>query len=244
MFHVPRLNTSIVYESSSKRPPRVDERMDERRRVFHVLRGFLAKWKLTPISAQILFEVYKYPEHHVDVKTIRRKLPPKFKNVEIEEAIKSLVNRPIPLLKPYLPKPEDCYLCTQNGRFVASEIESQNLADDFASFSDMNDEFAEIERRVCDDAWGLTKGNTRTCNGTRGKILVNYSWEASTTPYRDNEFCWRIAAKFECPQCSHNLQSEFDINPENGTIDYVLVQCSTCRLQLRVQRALYQYYTE
>jgi len=208
------------------------------------VRAFLVAWELIPISAQILFEVYEYPEHYVDVKTIRRKLPPKFKNADVGEVIKLfLVNRPMPLLAPYLRKPEDCYLCTPNGRIAAYEIKYQNLADYFESFSEMEDEFGEIEKRVCPDVWGLTKMNTRTCNGTRGKILVNYSWEASTTPYRENEFCWRIAAKFRCPQCSNNVQSEFDINPENGN-NYVQVQCGVCNLQLRVQRALFQYYVE
>ena len=216
--------------------------MDERKRTYHALQGFLATWNLTPVSAQILLEVYKYPEHHVDVKTIRRKLPPKFKNADIEEAIRSLVNRPIPLLAPYLPKPEECFLCTQNGRMVAYEIESHDLADHLVSFSEMEIEFAGMERRVCYDAWGLTKGNVRSCNGTRGKILVSYSIEVSTTTYRDNEFCWRISTYFKCPRCSNDMRPEFDVNPENGATDYVQVECSLCHLQLKVQRALFQYY--
>ena len=216
--------------------------MDERRRIFHVLQGFLTTWKLSPVSAQILFEVYKYPEHHVDIKTIQRKLPPKFKNADIEEAIKSLVNRPVPLLAPYLRKPEDCFLCTQSGRMAAYEIESRGLVDYFVLSSEMESEFAKVEKHVCDDVWGLTKGDARRCSGIHGKIVVSYSFEASTTPYRDNEFCWRIVAELKCPRCPTILKIEFDVNPENGTTEYVPVPCNVCHLQIRMQKAMYQYY--
>jgi len=209
------------------------------------LKAFLDDFGLEAVEASIILEVYRYPEHHVDVRTLERKIPSELISVSfnIERHIRELVEEGF--LK-YYPskKPEPCVLCDEFGRIVAQEMIERCISRSIGHYPSLQNTYLNLQSRRCFDPESFKEGDERQVSLGNFKLLIKIEKiRTSSLVYRmENgtpEYDRRLIGCIErCPRCGERIALDFSYNPATIYNEGVDVQCVKCKFEFVLARHL------
>jgi len=213
------------------------------------LEAFLSVYPLTAFEAQIILEVSRYPDHHVDINTLAKKIPHEFfknSNNDIEKSVKSLIKNGY--LQPYESKKEVlCLLCTSWGRDVARQIMESCFSEALRFYDEEKQKIDARRRRLCVDPLGLKTNEKRYANGPKGKIEIIIdgifcSDQIFSTINDRVEYERRVVARAKCPQCKSSIQIDYCFNPTTVWQKYLELKCEKCGYFFYLSFSLMKYY--
>lgn len=213
------------------------------------MEAFLKIYPLKAFEAQIILEVSKYPDHHVDINTLTKKIPKEFfknSNNDVEASVKSLINTGY--LQTYKSKKEVlCVLCTPWGRDVARQITSSCFSESLKFFDAEIQKIDVRRRKLCYDPLGLRVGEKRFARGPKGKIEITIlGLLCSDNIYAVTEgrveYEIRVVAEARCPQCKSIIPVEYCLNPATAWQKYLDIECEECGYLFSLSYSLINYY--
>ncbi len=209
------------------------------------LQAFLADLGLSCLEAQIVLEVYRYPEFYVDTITLEKKIPKELiKQRDFGEAIHNLLASGF--LKRYSSKkPEDCVQCDDIGRLVAEQILGQCYSESLRYYPSMCGAFENLKRRRCIDHEHFKKGEQRMVSVGDFKLKITID-KILTSDFvvgkleDDSDIYGRrlIGRILKCPRCREEIPLDYCYDHKNLYTDDVEVECPKCDLTILLGRAL------
>ena len=213
------------------------------------IEAFLQVYPLTAFEAQIIIEVSNYPNHHVDINTVAKKIPQDFfkdGSNNIEDSVKSLIERGY--LEPYGGKKDVlCVRCSKLGRDVARQIRLSCFSGALKLFDREKKSIDARKRRLCVNPLGFKVGEKRFADGPKGKIKIVirglFCSDNVYATFEDRvEYERRVVTEVECPQCHDLIRIEYCFNPSTLYQKYLEIGCVKCNYHFFLAYYLMKYY--
>jgi len=213
------------------------------------IEAFLEVYPMTAFEGQILIEVCKFREHHIDVNTLTKKIPKEFfvdPSNDLNRSLKDLIMRN--LLSPYEGKKDVlCVLATKFGRAIANQIRERCFSEALRFFDIERKKIDARKRRLVVDPLGLKVGERRRANGPRGKTEVVikglYSSDTKHTIIEGKvKYERRVVANIKCPQCGSDISIEYCFNPISVYKKRLEIECGRCTYHFFLAYYLYKYW--
>lgn len=216
------------------------------------MEAFLSSFGITSLEAQIIYEVFSYPEHHVDTKTLAdRKIPKELEGEgNVEDAVRHLIE--LSILRPYeSKKPTMCVCCDDMGRLVAEEISNRCYSKALRHYPWMRDHFGDLKIHRCDDLEQFKEGSVRSVHlggsELRIKIQKILTSDLVVDKLQDGTQIYgrRILATIsDCPRCHEDIPIDFTYDHKNIYTNNVGVECPSCRFRFMLARCLRWAYVQ
>ena len=214
------------------------------------LQAFLRDLGLSCLEAQIILEVHKYPEHYIDSRTLKKKIPSELlRESSLKSTLKNLVESGF--LKYYeSKKPEICVLCDEMGHIVAEEIQKRCYSEALKYYPSMREHFEHLKKQRCFDPENFREGERRTIHLGNFKldikiekiltsdIIVDYSIEG--TPIYGRRLIGYIS---KCPKCGRKIPIDYSYDNKNIYTESLKVKCPSCGLEFFLAYCLKWAYT-
>jgi hypothetical protein len=209
------------------------------------LKAFLDGFGLEAIEASIILEVHRYPEHHVDLGTLEKKIPSELLDgpLNIERRVKKLVEEGF--LRYYESrKPEPCVLCDEMGRVVAWEMMERCISTRIEHYLTLHRNFMYLQSRRCFDPEGFSEGDERQVSLGSFKLLIKIEKIRTSSqihriengiPEYDRHLIGHIE---QCPRCGEPIAIDFSYNPTTIYVEGVEVRCDKCKFEFMLARHL------
>lgn len=213
------------------------------------MEAFLQIYPLTAFEAQILIEVCKYREHHIDISTLTKTLPKEFfskKANDVDSSVKSLIERG--LIEPYPSKKDElCVLLSRFGREIAWQIRERCFSEALRHFDQERNKIDARRKRLCVDPLGLKVGEKRHAKGPKGSTEIEIAGLfCSDNKYSSSngrvEYERRVVARIMCPQCNSYIPIEYCFNPVTLYKRQLELECKKCGYKFFLPYYLYKYW--
>ena len=212
------------------------------------MEAFLNIFPLTAFEAQIILEVSRSRTHHIDTKTLAKRIPREFfsgTSNNVEMSVKSLIQRGF--LDQYESKKKVlCVRCSKWGRDTARLIISNCFSETLKFFNLEMEKIDARKERLCIDPLGLEIGEKRSANGSMGKIeitikallpsAVNYAAGEGRVEYER-----KVVAEVQCPRCNNITKIEYSFNPVTVWQKSLDIECQRCNLTFALAYSLMKY---
>lgn len=209
------------------------------------LKAFLDGFGLEAIEASIILEVHRYPEHHVDLRTLQKKIPSELTSTtfNFDRIVRKLVEEGF--LQYYsAKKSEPCVLCDEPGRVVAQEMIERCISKSIGHYPSLQQTYMTLQTQRCFDPEMFKEGGKRQISLGNFKLLIKIEKiRTSDQVYRVekgvHEYDRRLIGSVEqCPRCGEKIILDFSYNPITIYHDGVDVQCSKCKFKFGLARHL------
>lgn len=209
---------------------------------------FLTGHNLTPEEAQVIWETGSYRQHHIDIKTLEKKMPKRLRRSgTYEHLVKDLVANNRGFLEIYFKKDVLCFRCTPLGFDVTKEMTENCYSSAMEKYYELEEEFADSQKKIPYNPNRWIKGQVikSNNNGEEINIKINNIHRSDKECGKSGDFILHETIIeieiYGCPKCKSRIVKEYSFNLDNFYLDPIEINCLNCGHVFKIYRYLWTF---